>query len=167
MRAALWVNAIWMAFLWTTRVRNALGDRNLSTGGALVAYGLSAVFLVGAGVLVAVAVLDRRGTELAASSRIALLVGGIGLVHGVVWVIRGIGIAAADHAIGFIVVHLVLATVSVTAGTWLAVRARALRGGFGRRTSRSLRSTPWDSPSASSKPAPGREVGSASSSTGS
>lgn len=41
-----------------------------------------------------------------------------------VWVVRAIDIAAGDHSIGFIVVHVVLALVSIAlaVAAWLAVR---------------------------------------------
>ena len=40
LRVVLWANAAWMAFVWVTRIRNAVGDDALSGAGQVQAYGL-------------------------------------------------------------------------------------------------------------------------------
>src|ERR1700749_1923279 len=54
-RILLWVNAGWMAFIWITRIRNAVDDHTSSTANHAVAYVLSAICLAGALVLAVIA----------------------------------------------------------------------------------------------------------------
>lgn len=110
-----------MTFVWVTRIRNALGDDKLSRAGQVQAYGLSILGLAGA-VTLAWLVLGTRHRPLTGRrSSVVIVIAGL---HAVVWVVRGVGIALGDRSIGFIVVHVVLAVVSVALAWWLIARVR-------------------------------------------
>ena len=116
-RTALLLSA-WTLFVWLTRVRNALGDDDLSTAGKAGALVLSASFVVLAGLVVEAVV---RGQD-----RRRALVALLALWTVVVWPVRVVQIATADHGVGFVVVHVALGVVSVALSV-VAVRAQ---GGF-------------------------------------
>lgn len=113
-RVACWINAAWMTFVWSTRIKNAVGDSTLGTGGQVIAYGLSAVGLIGAAVLVAAAW----------KSVATALVVPIGIVHSAIWVVRGIAIAVGSRAVGFKAVHIVLAVISIALAGWMISSVR-------------------------------------------
>lgn len=94
-RPLVGINAVWMVFVWTTRLRNADGEWGPST--------LSIMCLLGAAVLAVAAV--RGGGWLRAITPIAA-------THAAIWVVRAVQIAAGDHSGAFIAVHLVLAVIS-------------------------------------------------------
>jgi hypothetical protein len=101
----------WTLFVWTTRIFNVWGDVDLDTGEKLGRTGLALSFT-----LLALAVLAAlwRG-----SRRTSLLA--VGALAGwtvAVWVVRDIRIVAADHDLGFTVVHLVLGVVSIVLAAW-------------------------------------------------
>ena len=108
----------WTLFVWLTRVRNALGDDDLSTAGKAGALVLSASFVVLAGLVLDATV--RHG------DRRAALVALLGLWTVVVWPVRVVQIAAANHGAGFVVVHVALGVLSIALAA-VAVRAQ---GGF-------------------------------------
>lgn len=84
-------------------------------------YGLSILGLAGA-VTLAWLVLGTRHRPLTGRrSSVVIVIAGL---HAVVWVVRGVGIALGDRSIGFIVVHIVLAVVSVALAWWLIARVR-------------------------------------------
>jgi hypothetical protein len=117
--------AAWTLFVWLTRVRNAVGDDDLSTGGTAATLLLCASFF-GLAVLVVHAAL-RRG------DRRQALVALLGLWTTVVWVVRSAQIATDGHSVGFVAVHLGLGVISIALSV-IAVRAG---GGFSaRRASR-------------------------------
>lgn len=95
----------WTALVWTTRIGNIWRDHALDTGEKLgrtaLALSFSALAVV---VLVA---LVRRTTWLAPA--VVALAGWTTAV----WIVRSVGIATGDHEGAFIVVHLVLAAVSI------------------------------------------------------
>lgn len=94
----------WTFFVWTTRIRNIWTDEALTTGEQWARTALAGSFTVLAvGVVVA---LVQRASWLRAA------VGALGVWSVLVWVVRSVGIATADHDLGFVVVHLVLAVVS-------------------------------------------------------
>ena len=113
-RVACWINAAWMTFVWVTRIRNAVGDSTLSTSGQVIAYGLSAVCLVGAAILVA-AVWKSVATALVVP---------VGIAHSAIWVVRGIAIAVGSRAVGFKVVHVTLAVISIGLAGWMVSSIR-------------------------------------------
>lgn len=108
----------WTFFVWTTRIRNIWTDDALTTGEQWARTALAGSFTV---LAVAVVVgLVRRAAWLRPAV-LALAAWSVG-----VWVVRSVGIATADHDLGFVVVHLVLAIVSVALSA-LAVRTTARR----------------------------------------
>ena len=103
----------WTFLVWTTRINNIVADDDLDGGGKLARVALALSFTVLAAVVGWALV--RRETWLVRAV-MALAVWTV-----VVWAVRAVGIAFADHSAGFIAVHLVLAVIStVLAG--LAVR---------------------------------------------
>jgi heme/copper-type cytochrome/quinol oxidase subunit 4 len=128
------VNAGWLAFIWITRIRNAVDDHTSSTANHAIAYVLSAICLVGAAALAVVA--WRRLTTRAATNVIV----GVAAVHVGIWLVRGVQIAISDREFAFKAVHVTLGVISVALAVMLV---------------RSVRSSlPWDSRSASSRSTP-------------
>ena len=120
---------VWTVFVWgIVRVRNILGDDELSAASQAWSLLLSATLWVPAvvlGVVLAAAALRHRGLPSAARTGVAVL----GVWTTVIWLIRGYDIAiASDHGTGFIVVHLVLAVISVGLAV-LAARSLGVAGG--------------------------------------
>jgi heme A synthase len=132
-----------MAFIWITRIRNAVDDHTSSGANHAIAYVLSAICLVGAAVLAAVA--WRRSTTPAATRAIAL----IAAVHVGIWLVRGVQIVISDRGGAFKAVHVTLGIISVALAVTLVASIRS--------------SLPWDSRSASSRNTP-NAVGSSASS---
>ncbi len=113
--------------MWLTRVSNALRDDDLGVAGTLGALAVAVSFLTLA-VVVVVAALRRR--DLLFRSVLALTVWTVG-----VWAVRMVDIAGGDHGVGFVVVHLLLAVVSVAACLIALLQLAEDRRGFvGRRT---------------------------------
>lgn len=104
-RPATVVLVVWTLLVWTTRISNIWGDEALSDGEKWGRTGLALSFTVLAAV-VAVA-LWRRASWLRPA--VVALAGWTVAV----WVVRSVGIAAGDHDTAFVVVHLVLAVVSI------------------------------------------------------
>ena len=102
----------WTAFVWSTRIRNLVGDDEASTFTKVWGTATSLV-LLGLAAAVLVALVTRR-----VWLRPALLA--LGGVTVVVWLIRGADIVLDDHGVGFKVVHLVLAVISIAlaVATW-------------------------------------------------
>jgi hydrogenase/urease accessory protein HupE len=118
-RVLAFVNVGWMAFVWTTRLRN---DPDTT------AVVLSVLCLGGALALLVVGL--RRGPAVVAAS--------IGIAHSVVWLVRGVQIALdTDRSVGFRVVHVILAIISISLG--LALTRACMRS---RSTAPQLTSTP-------------------------
>ncbi|MGV3759439.1 MAG: hypothetical protein ACO1PW_07825 [Actinomycetota bacterium] len=104
----------WTFFVWTTRIRNIWTDEALTTAEQWWRTALAGSFTV---LAVAVVVALTRRAAWLRSAVLALAVWSVG-----VWVVRSIGNATADHEVGFVLVHLVLAVVSTVLSV-LAVRA--------------------------------------------
>jgi hypothetical protein len=94
----------WTFLVWTTRIRNIWTDEALTTGEQWARTALAGSFTALA-VVVVVALVQR-------SSWLRPAVAVLAVWSVVVWVVRAIGIATADHDAGFVAVHLVLAVVS-------------------------------------------------------
>ena len=94
----------WTFLVWTTRIRNIWTDEALTSGEQWARTALAGSFTVLA-VAVVVALVQR-------ASWLRPAVGALALWSVVVWVVRSVGIASADHDAGFVAVHLVLAVVS-------------------------------------------------------
>ena len=104
---------VWSLLVWPTRIRNIWADDELSTGEQ---WGRTALALSITVLALAVGyALVRRPSWL----RMAVLA--LGGWTTAVWVVRGIGIATSDEGAAFIVVHLVLAAISIALAA-LAVR---------------------------------------------
>ena len=108
--------AVWSLLVWTTRIGNIWTDDELTTGEQYLRTALALSFTV---LALAVAEAVYHGTARRSSVVRALSVWTI-----VVWSVRSIGIAIADHDGAFIAVHLVLALISATLAG-LAVREAA------------------------------------------
>lgn len=106
--------AAWTFLVWTTRIRNIWTDDALTTAEQWWRTALAGSFTVLA--VVVVVGLVRRASWLRAA---VLALAGWTVA---VWVVRAVGIASADHEVGFVVVHLVLAVVSSVLSV-VAVRA--------------------------------------------
>ena len=120
----------WTFLVWTTRVANVWRDADLDTGerwGRILLALSFTVLAIAAGVA-----LWRR---LAQATVVA--VGVLAAWTVAVWVVRGIGILAADHDLGFKVVHTVLAVVSIALAVmaWRETRREARRDAARRTTS--------------------------------
>jgi len=111
----------WSVFVWATRIKNALGDDDMSAGGRAFALVTALVFLAGAVGLVWAHRTARPWARRATAA--------FGVVTIAYWLIRMSLILLRDHSTGFKVVHAVLAAVFVGLAGW-AVRAAG--GGAGR-----------------------------------
>jgi hypothetical protein len=152
LKILLWANVAWMAFVWVNRMRNIAAD-DLSGASLAWASGAALAAVLGA-VLLGVTASTARLPRVAA----AVLV-----IHAGWWVVRAALIATADHSVGFIVVHLVLAAVSIgLAAAALSGLAKADLLGLGERSGRGVSSSAWDNPSPSSRSQPDAEESSAS-----
>jgi hypothetical protein len=111
-----WALVVWTLFVWGTRIVNILTDGG-GAGALVVALALTALGLAAAASLAGV--------------RLPWAVPALAVTTIAVWVVRVPLVLAHHHQAGFVVVHLVLAAVSV------ALAAGALRSMPVRRLSRS------------------------------
>lgn len=122
---------VWTVFVWgIVRLRNILSDPDLSGSGMIVPLVLSASFWVPAALLLLGIVRSRRSTSTGEPSRMVDL-GLVGLAAWTiaVWIYKAIDIAIfSDHPIGFVVVHTVLAVVSVGLAGFVVVFGRQRLG---------------------------------------
>lgn len=109
----------WTLFVWGQRIVNVLGDDDLSGAGRAWRLGLAGTMVVLA-VLVVVAVLSRGRLSASGPGFVRTLV----VVTVGVWAWRAVDIVLGDWSIGFVVVHLVLAALSIGLAVW-AWRATA------------------------------------------
>jgi len=113
---------VWTFLVWTTRIANIWRDADLDTGERWGRTLLALSFTILA-IAVAVALWRRlRQPRLVA---VAALAGWTIAV----WVVRGIGILAADHDPGFKAVHTTLAVVSIVLAVlaWRETRRETAR----------------------------------------
>lgn len=92
----------WTVFLWLSRLRNVLGNDDLTAGGTTWRIAVVVVFVV----LAIVAFTGRLVT--------VLVVGTVGF-----WVVRGGGILLDDHDAGFTLVRTALMAVSIGLAMWV------------------------------------------------
>lgn len=102
--------------IWTTRIRNIWTDDELTTSGqvgrtalalAFTAFAVGGLWLWWGG--------RRRATAPAWAPG---FVRAFAAWTAAVWAVRGVQIALADHAAGFVVVHTVLALGSIALAVW-------------------------------------------------
>lgn len=127
MRSRHWllVFAGWQLYVWGTRIANVAGDDGLTGTDKVLRVLLSlSFFLVAAAAIWAWRTMVGGAAVSSAAAR-AVQAGGAWTV--VVWVVRGVDIAAGGHSTAFVVVHLVLALVSVALAV-VAVRVVAASG---------------------------------------
>lgn len=112
----------WTTFVWIARIKNAVGDDGMSAGGKVIAVITALAFLGAAGALAYVHVRSHPGARRAAAA--------FALVSIVYWLIRAATIVVRDHPIGFIVVHTLLALITVGLGVWVlrSVSTRSVPG---------------------------------------
>jgi len=103
------VLAGWTLFVWATRIRNALGDDDLSGGGLAIAL-FTSIGFTALGIAVLVAAWQRRHLTLAVR-----VLAGVSIVY---WPVRVVQIALADHDLAFVLVHAALGVVSVVLSAW-------------------------------------------------
>ena len=108
-RAPVFALAGWTLFVWATRIRNALGDDELSGGSKALAVTVATLFTLG-GLAVLVTAIRRRHMTTAVRALAAFTI--------VYWPVRVVQIIAADHDAAFTLVHTVLGVVSVTLAAW-------------------------------------------------
>jgi len=116
---------LWTWFVWGGRIRNALGDPALG-GSELIGTLTLAGSFVSLATVLAVLVLRDRGRPAHGAVRV-VVTWTLALWTTGVWVVRAVAIAGSgEHEIGFVVVHVVLAVVSVVLSAWAlaAVRRR-------------------------------------------
>lgn len=137
-RPALVLSA-WTLFVWLNRVKNVLDDR-VSAGGELegwafawrigVGIGFCTLAAIGA-VLVVAALRNERNSASDALTDPATgffaAFAGLGIAW---WAIRGVGTLAADFAVGFKIVHTILALVTIGLGL-LVLRVAKLGDRYG------------------------------------
>jgi len=115
-RARVWrwttALAAWSVFVWGNRLNNLRTDDS-SANERLASLGMSAVSLALAlAAIVFVVRAWRSGWTAPTSAQRLVLRVFAGWTVGV-WVVRGIGIALAGRSVPFVVVHLVLAVISI------------------------------------------------------
>ena len=106
----------WTLLVWATRIDNIWSDPDLTDGGKWARTALAVSFVIAAVAVGAVAVRTwkRPPTRI---DGIVLDVAAFWTVA--VWAVRAVQIVLGGHSIGFIVVHLVLAAVSIALAWWL------------------------------------------------
>jgi len=105
----LWIAVAWTAVVWVGRIRNVLGDDDLSGGARSWRIVVAVVFLVLAALLATVALGRWHRRPLGSTRLVAVFC----LWTIVFWAVRGGGLLFADHDAGFKVVHTVLAVASI------------------------------------------------------
>jgi len=109
LRTAALVNAGWMTFVWSQRIRNAVSNNEVNPTGA---YVMSGVMLAGA---VALAATSIAKPEAPMSTTIARVVPA---AHAALWIVRGVQIAVSGRSVPFILIHEGLAAVSIGLAVW-------------------------------------------------
>lgn len=109
MKWPVWALVGWTIFLWLSRLRNVLGNDELSAAGRWVRVLIVVVF-----VAMAVAVVLGRGRSWFALAVAVLAAWTIGY-----WLVRGGGILIGDYTAGFKAVHTALMAVSIGLAGWV------------------------------------------------
>ena len=117
-RQAFWavtVLAGWSLLVWSNRLSNVTDDAELTGSGQLIRGALALSFMLLSAACLVLVWQATRG----ARNNVVPFARGLAVWSIVIWVVRGIGIAVADHSVGFIAVHLVLAVLSIVLGVWV------------------------------------------------
>jgi uncharacterized membrane protein len=115
-RRPLFALAGWTVLIWSTRIRNAANQDDLGTAGKVGAVTIAAGFTL-AGLALALQT-ARRSDSL---RRWVPVFAGATILY---WLVRAVQIVGRDHAVGFKVVHSVLAAVSISLSAWVLARLR-------------------------------------------
>ena len=107
LRGLLWVFVAWTAVVWIVRIRNLIGDDQVTSSGRIWRILLAIVFLGFAGL--SVVALGGRWRSVGSTR----LVGVFCIWTVTYWLVRGIGILFTDHEAAFKAVHSILALVSI------------------------------------------------------
>ena len=105
----LWLTLAWTAIVWVGRIRNVVGDDELTAGAQTSQIVVALIFLM-LGALVATVPLGLWHRRPLGSTRLVAM---FCLWTIVFWTVRGGGMVFGDHEVGFKVVHTVLALVSI------------------------------------------------------
>ena len=109
----------WTAFVWISRLRNVLGNDDLSSAAELWRIAVVVVFVaLAGGALWAWRSRDDEPGRSRWPLRV-LCVWTVGF-----WTVRGVGIVLDDHTVGFTVVHTVLMAISIGLAVWAWPRSR-------------------------------------------
>ena len=101
--------------VWTTRIRNIWTDESLTTAGQVGRTALALAFTAFALATAWVWWQARRGRPVPGATT---LVRSFAVWTVLVWVVRAVQIALADHGAAFVAVHTVLAVVSIALAVW-------------------------------------------------
>ncbi len=113
---ALPVFVVWTLLVWATRIDNIWSDPDLTDGGKWIRTSLAISFVAAAGAVTTVAVRTWKNPP----TRIDDVILDVAAYWTVaVWVVRAVQISLGDHSVGFIVVHVLLAVVSIALAWWL------------------------------------------------
>jgi hypothetical protein len=114
----------WSAYVWSTRIGNAAGDANLSSGAKAFSIGLSVTFIgfavAGLGVLV-------RAWSRSLTSTESLVLKSFAAWTALVWLVRVPMILLDGHSVPFKLVHAVLGLISIglAVSVWRSTSATA------------------------------------------
>lgn len=122
-RYSIWILVVWTFFLWISRLRNVLGNDELSAGGRFVRVLVVVVF-----VAMAAAVVTARRHRL--FGLLASVLVSWTLVY---WLVRGGGILLGDYDAAFKAVHTVLMVVSVGLAALAFATCQDIRATMARR----------------------------------
>ncbi len=107
----LWVLVGWSLFLWTSRLRNVLGDEDHDTWDVTWRIGVVVLF-----VLLALVAFVGEGRQRAwkVPALNVLVWWTVGF-----WIVRGGGIIIDDHGASFTAIHTVLMAISIGLAMWV------------------------------------------------
>ncbi len=128
---------VWTAVVWGVRIRNIVGDAELSGVGRAWRLSLATGLVLGA-LIVGVALWsnvpqirwlltsDGRFLRLEVPQQVRQAVGLLAVIGSLVWLVRSVQILFADHPVGFKLVHSALAigTVALSVAAVSALRPR-------------------------------------------
>ena len=115
----------WSLLIWGTRIDNIWADAGLTTSAKWGRTALAASFVLTGVAVLAMAWRTYRSDGPESDAVVRAVVGGAAVWTIGVWVIRGTAIAIGDHDTAFIVVHVVLAVLSIALATWALFAVRS------------------------------------------